>query len=80
MRLLFLVAVMALGCAPALTSESLRPRGMDVFVSGGESDYQSRQQFGDSGSSKDWQMGVNFHWDLEYKDEYQYDDEASPDE
>ena len=65
-------AVLTVGCALP-TRESIRPRGLDVWVEGG------RSVFSDLGFSRtqgtDWRTGINIHFDLTYADEYEADPE-----
>ncbi len=67
---MFLILIMAFGVGCTLpSSESFRPRGVDVYVEGSQSKSRDRD-FG-SGSSRDWRVGVNVHWDVTYDDEYE---------
>ncbi len=67
-----LVLVLLAGCA-APTRESMRPRGVDVWVEAGHS------SFADMGATRttgrDWSGGLNIHFDLVYADEVGSDEE-----
>ncbi len=59
-----------LGCTLP-SSESLRPRGVDLSVDGGQSEYHDRGRQGGRGTSDDWRVGMSVHWDITYDDEYE---------
>lgn len=70
MRYLITVLTAALLTACAVpTGESLRPRGVDVWASGGSSNYEDR--FSGRGRSDQWEVGVNVHFDITYADEWE---------
>jgi hypothetical protein len=62
--LVMLVSLM--GCAKP-TLSSIRPRGLDVFISGGEARDRSFGEQTVHGSI--WQVGASLRWDISYKDE-----------
>ena len=56
------------GCAIP-TSDSMRPRGVDLYGSGGRSqDYTPGYP---RSESDDWRVGINVHFDVTYADEYE---------
>jgi len=54
------------GCAKP-TLESIRPRGLDVFVSGGKARDRSFGEETVHGSM--WQVGATLSWNITYEDE-----------
>jgi len=54
------------GCATP-TLESIRPRGLDVFVSGGKARDRSFGEETVHGSM--WQVGATLSWNITYEDE-----------
>lgn len=66
----FLILIMSLGVGCTLpSSESFRPRGLDIYVEG-ERSRSSDRDFGE-GKGRTWRVGVNVHWDVTYDDEYE---------
>ena len=72
--LLFSVLVLTLGGGCALPdASSLRPRGVDVWASGGRTGYQDPSA--PNVSEGRWDAGVNVHFDITYGDEWESSDE-----
>ncbi len=65
---LALVAFVLAGCATP-EPESFRPRGVDVYVEGGQSNYYR------DGRGDDWRVGASVHFDITNGDEYVVEEE-----